>query len=82
MNRTEIETLVRQKLFEIAPDLEGEPIDPNVEIRAQYDFDSMDFLHFVVALHKATGVEIPETDYPKLANLNGCIDYLTSATNR
>jgi hypothetical protein len=27
----------------------------------------MDILNFVVGLHSALGVEIPESDYPKLA---------------
>ncbi|WP_447974732.1 hypothetical protein [Nitrospira sp. Kam-Ns4a] len=39
----------------------------------------MDFLNFVIALHKTLGVEIPEEDYPKLASLNGCLAYLTRA---
>ena len=40
----------------------------------------MDFLNFVIALHRRFGVEIPEADYPKLATLDGCVDYLGSAT--
>jgi acetyl-CoA synthetase len=30
----------------------------------------------VVGLHAALGVEIPESDHPKLATLDGCVEYL------
>ena len=39
----------------------------------------MDVLNFVITLHAALGVEIPEADYPKLATLDGCVDYVLSA---
>jgi acyl carrier protein len=39
----------------------------------------MDFLNFVIALHNKFGVEIPETDYPKLSTLNGAAEYLGTA---
>ena len=38
----------------------------------------MDFLNFMIGVHKALHVDIPEADYPKLATLNGCIEYLAS----
>jgi acyl carrier protein len=43
------------------------------------DLDSIDFLNFVVGLHEATGLEIPERDYPLLSTVEGCLTYLTSA---
>ncbi len=76
MNRDEIKALVLQKLMSVAPDIEGEEIEPKTNFRDQFDFDSMDHLHFVVALNKQLGIEIPETDYSKLLNLDACIDYL------
>jgi hypothetical protein len=36
----------------------------------------MDFLNFVIGLHEATKVEIPEADYGKLDTLDGCAAYL------
>ena len=38
----------------------------------------MDFLKFVIALHKELNVEIPEADYPKYVSLKGCIEQLTA----
>jgi hypothetical protein len=42
----------------------------------------MGLLNFVIALHAALNVEIPEADYPKLATLDGCVEYLTAAVAR
>jgi acyl carrier protein len=49
-----------------------------VAFREQLDLYSMDLLNFIVALHAALGVEIPEADYPKLATLDGCVEYLAA----
>jgi hypothetical protein len=46
------------------------------------DLDSMDFLNFVISLHEALGVDVPEVDYPKLATLDGCVGYLGEAPAR
>jgi len=46
------------------------------ELREQLDLDSMDFLDIVMELRKKYGVEVPEADYPRLATLTSCVDYL------
>jgi acyl carrier protein len=38
----------------------------------------MDFLNFIIAVHDTLHVEIPESDYAKVATLNGSIEYLAS----
>lgn len=76
MTRDQAERLVRETLLEIAPDLEGEPIDPRATWRDQFEVDSMDFLNFVVALGKKTRLPIPEKDYPRLQTLATGTDYL------
>ena len=38
----------------------------------------MDFLNFVIALDELLHIEIPETDYAKIATLNGCVGYLSA----
>ena len=62
-------------LSSVAPELDAGSLAPGVNFRDQMDFDSMDFLNFAIGLHKAFGVDIPETDYPKLFNLTGCVAY-------
>jgi acyl carrier protein len=76
MTDDEIKALVLRELGNIAPEAETDQLDPAVELREQLDLDSMDILNWLIAIHEATGVEIPEADYPQLANLNGCVRYL------
>lgn len=63
-------------LGEIVPEADLSSLDPAVSFRDQLDIDSMDFLNFVIALHDTLRIEVPEADYPQLASLTGCIDYL------
>ncbi len=79
MTRDEIRTTVLQALGTIAPEADLAHLAPGVGLREQVDIDSVDFLNFVIALHRALHVEIPERDYPKLVTLNGCVDYFTAA---
>jgi len=76
MTPDQLRSSVLQALTEIAPEAEAETIDPRRDLRLQLDLDSMDFLNFVLALHKSLGVEIPEADYRKVATLDGCVAYL------
>ena len=62
----------------IAPEAELEALDPNADLREALDLDSMDFLNFVIGLHAATGIEVPEADYRQLATLEGCVAYLAA----
>ena len=75
MTEEEIVDLVHRTLFTIAPEYEGEEIEPASGFRDQFEIDSMDFLNFVIAMHEATGVDIPEADYPVLETLEGCVAY-------
>lgn len=74
--------LVRKVLHEIAPEVDLDEVAPDDTLRQSLDLDSIDFLNFVVGLHEATGVEIPEHDYARLATLAGCVDYLGAAADQ
>jgi len=78
----ELRATVLRVLGEIAPEADPAEIKPDVSFRSQIDLDSMDVLNFVIALHEALGVEIPEADYPRLATLDGCVAYLGAALAR
>jgi acyl carrier protein len=47
-------------------------------LREQVDLDSMDWLGFLVGLHRQLGVDIPETDYAKLVTLDDLLAYLAA----
>ena len=78
MTQDEIKDIVMNTLYKIAPELEDQVIDSNVNFRDQFDFDSVDFLNFAISLQKKTNIDIPEIDYPKLSSLTGCILYFES----
>ncbi len=80
MNDEELEAIVRTTLLQIAPEADVGDLARDEAFNEQLDLDSMDFLNFVIALDEATGVEIPERDYPKLATLDGCVGYLRAHT--
>jgi len=70
---------VLRLLGDIAPEADLATLNPAVSFRDQLDLDSMDFLNFVVAIHKAFHIEIPESDYPKYMTLNGCLAQLDAS---
>lgn len=71
-----VRATVLSVLGEIAPEADLEGVRGDVPLREQLDLDSMDVLNFVVGLHAALGVDIPEADYGKLATLDACVAYL------
>lgn len=73
----QIKDTVLRLLGEIAPEADLAGLKPGVSFRDQLDIDSMDFLNFVIMLHKTFGVEIPEADYPKYGTLDGCVEQLS-----
>ncbi len=81
MSPDEIKATVLRLLGEIAPEADLSHLQPAIGFRDQLDIDSMDFLNFVIAVHEALHVEIPETDYGQVATLDGCIRYLSARVN-
>ena len=78
MTEVEVKKAVRDALSNIAPEVDLDAIDPAKDLRDQIDIDSVDFLNFVIGLHKELNVEIPDADVSKLATLNGCVSYLAA----
>jgi acyl carrier protein len=78
----DLRATVLRTLGEIAPEADLAALAPDVAFREQLDLDSMDLLNFVVALHAAVGVDIPEADYAKLGTLDACVGYLDARRNR
>lgn len=79
MNKNEIKSRVIKTLSSIVPELEPAALKPALSLRDQLDIDSMDFLNFLIALHQEFGVDIPESDAPKLGTIDACVDYLVQA---
>jgi len=79
MNTDEIRAGVIKTLSGIVPELDSATLKTAAPLRDQLDIDSMDFLNFLIALHKEFGVDIPEMDAPKLGSVDACVDYLAQA---
>ncbi len=77
MTAQEVKNIVLKIITDIAPDEDVTSIDDNLTLREQIDLDSMDFLDIVMELRKRHKIEVPQEDYPKLATLKSCMDYLT-----
>ncbi len=78
LTEDQIKQVALDLIGKIAPEADIENFDPAVRFRDQFEFDSVDFMNFAVALQTQLKVEIPEGDYPKLATLNDCIAYIQS----
>ena len=81
MTEEQVKQIVIDIINEIAPDEDTSNLKSEVNLRDQMDLDSMDFLDIVMELRKQHGIEVPEEDYPKLASLDSCANYLTPKFN-
>jgi acyl carrier protein len=75
MSDIDVKKIVQEELSNIAPEIDLAGIEPTANLREAMDIDSMDFLNFITAVHHRIGIDIPETDYAKLATLAGMFAY-------
>ena len=76
MNDHQLHQIVCATLSQIAPEADIDALEGDVDLNEQLDIDSIDFLNFVIGINEATGIDIPERDYPQLVTLDGCVQYL------
>jgi acyl carrier protein len=76
MNRQEIKDVILEIIQDIDEDSSLENLKEDQPLRDQLDLDSMDFLDIVMELRKRYKLQIPEADYPELASLASCVNYL------
>ncbi len=76
MTIEEIKNVVLEIIQDIDDEADLENLKPDEALRDQLDLDSMDFLDIVMELRKRYKIQIPEADYPELATLDSCINYL------
>ena len=76
MTIDEIKNVVLEIIRDIDDEADLENLKPGDSLRDQLDLDSMDFLDIVMELRKRYQIQIPEADYPQLATLDSCVNYL------
>lgn len=73
--------VVAAALAQVAPEIDLGDIADDADLRAEAELDSLDFLNVIAAIHQATGLDIPERDYPHLDSIAGFIGYLESRSS-
>jgi len=76
MGEASLKTRVIALLKSIAPEMEESELAADRPLRSQVDLDSMDWLNFLIGLHKELDVDIPEADYARLVTLDKLLAYL------
>ena len=76
MSRDEIKDVILEIIEDIDEEADLASLDANAPRRDQLDLDSMDFLDIVMELRKRYKLQIPEEEYPQLATLASCVNYL------
>lgn len=76
MTHQKVKEIIIEIISNIAPDEDVSDIKSDIPLREQLELDSMDFLDIVMELRKKHNIEVPEADYPRLASLDSCAEYL------
>ena len=76
MTKDEIKDVLLEIIEDIDEEVELNLLKSDQPLQDQLDLDSMDFLDIVMELRRRYKLQIPEEDYPELASLDGCVNYL------
>jgi acyl carrier protein len=76
MTQNDIRSEVLAVLTTIAPEVTTEDISDSDLLRDQVDLDSMDWLNFLIGIHKRLQIDIPESDYGSLRTLSDVVRYV------
>jgi acyl carrier protein len=78
MNEQDARSAVQAAIGKVAPDVDLAEVAEDARLRQDLELDSLDFLRLIETIDTATGVDIPERDYPAVATVKGLIAYLAS----
>lgn len=76
--KDDIRARILQVLGAVAPEARTEDLRQEEPYRNQFTFDSVDFLNFAIKLQREFGLSIPEDDFPLLATLRSCVEYISA----
>ncbi len=78
MNQQDARSAVHHAIGQVAPEIEPEDLQGDARLRQDLELDSLDFLRLVEVIAATTGVHIPESDYPRVATVQGLADYVAA----
>ncbi len=73
----EARDLVGAAVRRIVPDADLDALEPDADLRAALELDSLDFLGLVELLSQSSGVRIDEEDYPELRSVDSASAFLS-----
>jgi acyl carrier protein len=76
----DIRSEVLSVLTTIAPEVNPADIRDDAPLRDQVDLDSMDWLNFLIGVHKRLHVAVAESDYASLRTLSDVVRYVAART--
>lgn len=80
MTAKDTRAILIAQLGRIAPDIDTSSIDPTLDLREEFDIDSIDFLTLITALGKELSLDMPEADYDQMRSFDDLLAYLQSRT--
>lgn len=80
MNEAAARTIAAEALAGIAPEADLSAVGDDEDLREALDLDSMDFMNFVIALSRLSGMDVPEADTVKLRTKRGIVAYFDAAS--
>ena len=78
MTVTDFRALLITQLGRIAPDIDANSIDPTLDLREEFDIDSIDFLTLITALGTELSLDMPEADYDQMRSFDELLTYLNA----
>jgi acyl carrier protein len=78
MTIDEAKNVILEVLGDIAPEVDPSAVDHTIDLTDQLDLDSMDYLNWMLAINKATGIEIPQRDVTRFLTIQGAAEYLVA----
>jgi acyl carrier protein len=78
MTIDEAKKLVFDLLGDIAPEVDPSGVDHTIDLTEQLDLDSMDYLTWMLAINKATDIDIPQRDVSRFLTIQGAAEYLVA----
>ena len=78
MNIEQSLALVGERIRQVAPEIDPSSLDADADLRRCADLDSLDFQTLVELIAAATGVGVPERDYPQVRSLRGMAEYVST----
>jgi acyl carrier protein len=78
--RDDIQSIFLRCLKTVAPEVDLACLQPQLPLRDQFTFDSVNLLDLAQGLEQALGIRIPEEDYTRLTTLRSAVAYLQART--